>query len=132
MTDKIVVLSTCASEEEAGRLANLLLERRLAACVNILPSVKSVYRWKGEIESAPECLLIIKSARAQFDALRAALESAHSYELPEALALPVIDGSPAYLEWLAGSLQAEAESDGRAEPDGNPQVEVESSPGTQS
>src|ERR1700722_14289144 len=105
MTDKIVVLSTCASEEEADRLARMLVERRLAGCVNVLPNMRSVYRWKGEIESASECLLIIKSSRAQFDPLRAALEGAHSYELPEALALQVVDGSPAYLEWLESSMR---------------------------
>ena len=107
MTDKIVVLSTCASEEEAGRLASMLVERRLAACVNILPGVRSVYWWKGAVESAAECLLLIKSSRAQFDSLRAALEGAHSYELPEALALPVIDGSLAYLEWVEASLRTQ-------------------------
>jgi periplasmic divalent cation tolerance protein len=107
MTDKIVVLSTCGSEEEADRLSRLLVERRLAACVNILPNMRSVYRWNGAIESANECLLVIKSSRALFDQLRSALESAHSYELPEALALTVIDGSPAYLKWLDASLQVE-------------------------
>jgi len=107
MTDKIVVLSTCASEEEADRLSRMLVERRLAACVNVLPNMRSVYRWNGAIESAVECLLVIKSSRAQFDSLRAALEAAHSYELPEALALPVIDGSPAYLEWLEAGLRTE-------------------------
>lgn len=107
MTDKIVVLSTCGSEEEADRIAKVLIERRLAACVNVLPHIRSMYRWKGEIESAAECLLLIKSSRAQFDSLRAALEAAHSYELPEAIALTVIDASPAYLDWLGSSLRSE-------------------------
>ncbi len=107
MTDKIVVLSTCASSEDADRLARMLVEQRLAACVNVLPNMRSVYRWKGEIESAEECLLVIKSSRAHFTPLRLALEAAHSYELPEALALPVVDGSPLYLEWLEGSLRTE-------------------------
>jgi periplasmic divalent cation tolerance protein len=107
MTDKIVVLSTCASGEEADRLSRMLVERRLAACVNVLPNMRSVYRWNGGIESSSECLLVIKSSRGQFDSLRAALESAHSYELPEALALQVVDGSPAYLEWLDASLRTE-------------------------
>ncbi len=107
MTDKIVVLSTCGSEEEAGRIASVLVERRLAACVNLLPNMRSVYRWKGAVESAAECLLVIKSSRDRFEALRAALEAAHSYELPEALALTVVDGSPAYLEWLDASLRIE-------------------------
>lgn len=105
MTDKIVVLSTCGSEEEADRIARLLVERRLAACVNVLPNIRSVYHWKGAVETASECLLLIKSSRAQFEALRTALEGAHSYELPEALALSVVDGSPAYLEWLDSSLR---------------------------
>jgi periplasmic divalent cation tolerance protein len=73
----------------------------------VLSNMRSVYRWNGGIESAIECLLVIKSSRGQFDALRAALEAAHSYELPEALALPVIDASPAYLEWLDVSLRTE-------------------------
>ena len=107
MTDKIVVLSTCASEEEADRLARLLVERRLAACVNIVRGMRSVYRWKGEIESAEECLLIIKSSRANFEGLRTALEAAHSYELPETLALSVVEGSPTYLAWLDSSLGTE-------------------------
>jgi periplasmic divalent cation tolerance protein len=107
MTDKIVVLSTCASEEEAERLARMLVERRLAACVNVLPNMRSVYRWNGAIESAAECLLVIKSSRARFESLRQAIEAAHSYELPETLALPVIDASPTYLEWLEAGLRTE-------------------------
>jgi periplasmic divalent cation tolerance protein len=104
MTDKIVVLSTCGSAEEGDRIARALVERRLAACVNVLPNIRSVYRWKGAIEASGECLLVIKSSRSQFDPLRAALEAAHSYELPEALALSVVDGSPGYLEWLETNL----------------------------
>lgn len=100
MTDKIVVLSTCGSEEEARRLAHVLIERRLAACVNITAPVTSVYRWKGSVEEAQEWQLIIKSRRELFEQLRAALELAHSYELPEVLAVQVIDGSPNYLAWV--------------------------------
>ena len=69
MTDKIVVLSTCAGEEEAERLARLLIEGRLAACVGIVPRVRSFYRWKGAVESSGECLLIVKSSRGLFDRL---------------------------------------------------------------
>jgi periplasmic divalent cation tolerance protein len=105
MTDKIVVVSTCASEEEAERIARLLVEERLAACVNIIPGVRSIYRWQGAVESAGEWLLVVKSTRALFDSLRIALEKAHSYELPEAIALPVLDGSPTYLNWIDGSLR---------------------------
>lgn len=104
MTDKIVVFSTCATEEEAGRLARLLVEGRLAACVSVVPRVRSYYRWKGAVESADEFLLIVKSSRALFEPLRAALEAAHSYEVPEAIALPVVDGAPNYLRWMGENL----------------------------
>ena len=104
MTDKIVVLSTCASEDEAGRLANLIVEKRLAACVSVIPRIHSHYRWQGKVESAEEWLLIMKSSRELFASLRAELEKAHSYEVPEILALPVVDGSGNYLNWLENNL----------------------------
>jgi periplasmic divalent cation tolerance protein len=110
MTDKIVVLSTCASEEEAERLARLLVEQRLAACVNVVPGIRSYYRWKGAVEAAGECLLIVKSSRDLFGSLTAALEKAHSYEVPEALAIPVVDGAANYLNWLGANLRLQ---DGR-------------------
>ena len=100
MTDKIVVFTTCGSEEEARKLAAALVEKRMAACVNITAPVTSVYRWKGSVEEAKEWMLIIKSRRERFDELRMVLESAHSYELPEVLAIPVVDGSPNYLAWV--------------------------------
>jgi periplasmic divalent cation tolerance protein len=100
MTDKIVVFSTCGSQEEARQLAGTLIEKRLAACINITAPITSVYRWKGAVEEANEWLLIIKSRREHFDGIRAALEAAHSYELPEVLAIPVLEGSPNYLAWL--------------------------------
>ena len=104
MTDKIVVLSTCADEEEAARLARALVEARLAACVSVVPSVKSFYRWKGAVESSAECLLVIKSSRELFGPLRAALAGLHSYEVPEVIALPIVDGAPSYLEWLDANI----------------------------
>lgn len=100
MTNKIVVFTTCGSEEEARKLATALIEKHIAACVNISPPVTSVYRWKGSVEQAQEWLLIIKSRRERFEELRVVLESAHSYELPEVLAIQVVDGSPNYLEWV--------------------------------
>lgn len=100
MTDKIVVLSTCESAEQAGKLARTLVEQRLAACVNILPGMRSVYRWKGAIEDTGEFLLLIKSRRDLFDRLRQAIEKEHSYEVPEVIALPIIEGAANYLEWL--------------------------------
>ena len=116
MTDKIVVLNTCGSEAEAERLARLLVDRRLAACVSILPRLRSFYRWNGVVESEEEWLLLIKSSRPLFEALRAALESGHSYEVPEVLALPVVDGAAAYLDWLQASLEASPAVDSTADP----------------
>jgi periplasmic divalent cation tolerance protein len=107
MTDKIVILSTCATEEEAERLARALLDAHLAGCVNVVPRMRSFYRWKGRIEDSAECLLIVKSSRALFPALRAALENAHSYDVPEILALPILDGAPNYLNWLQENLESE-------------------------
>jgi periplasmic divalent cation tolerance protein len=107
MTDQIVVLSTCSSAEEAERLARMLVDRRLAACVSVVPGVQSYYRWQGAIESAAEWLLLAKSSRDLFPALSAALEQAHSYELPEVLALPVVEGAANYLNWLASNLRGE-------------------------
>ncbi len=104
MTDKIVVLSTCATEEEAGRIARLLVDGRLAACVNVVPGLRSYYRWKGAVENSDEFLLVIKSARGLFGALSSALEKAHSYEVPEVIALPIVDGSAGYLGWLDENL----------------------------
>jgi periplasmic divalent cation tolerance protein len=106
MTDKIVVLNTCASEAEAERIARHLIEQHLAACVNIVAPVRSFYRWQGAVTDAAEWLLVIKTSRTLFARLRVALESSHSYELPEVLALPVIEGSPNYLSWIDGELKA--------------------------
>jgi periplasmic divalent cation tolerance protein len=107
MTNKIVVFSTCGSAEEAERLARELLEAQLAACVNVIPQIQSFYHWQGKIEHSSEWLLVVKTSRELFDALRVKLESAHSYELPEVLAVPVIDGSPTYLAWLEAELKTE-------------------------
>jgi len=104
MTDKIVVLTTCATAEEAGKIARALVSKRLAACVNVLPSVRSIYRWKGEMEEAQETQLVIKSSRGLFDAVRAEIEKLHSYEVAEVIALPIVDGSDGYLEWLGREL----------------------------
>lgn len=106
MTDKIVVLSTCDSPEQASALARQLIESRLAACVNIVPGVRSIYRWKGEIEDATEWQLVIKSRRDLFEKLRETLAAMHSYEVPEVIAFPIVDGSPGYLDWLDRELPA--------------------------
>lgn len=104
MTDKIVVLSSCATEEEAAKLARMLVEARVAACVTMVPGARSVYRWQGAIESAAECLLIIKSSRQLFEPLRKALEEAHAYDVPEVLAVPVVEGAANYMNWLEAQL----------------------------
>lgn len=109
MTNKIVVLSTCADEKEAEKIARALLDERLAACINVVSGVRSLYRWKGAVEGASECLLLIKSSRELFPALSAAIRKAHSYEVPEVLALPVVEGADNYLSWLDGSLRSEAQ-----------------------
>ena|ERR1017187_7506838 len=106
MTDKIVVLSTCATEADAERLARALVAARLAACVNVVPGVRSFYRWKGEIESSAEFLLIVKTSRELFPALSAEFAKLHPYEVPELLALPVVDGAADYLSWLHANLRA--------------------------
>jgi periplasmic divalent cation tolerance protein len=105
MTEKIVVLSTCGSEEEAVRIAKRLVEGRVAACVNLIPRIRSIYRWEGKVEDATEWMLLIKTSRERYDALAIVLEAAHSYELPEVLALPVIAGSANYLAWLDAELK---------------------------
>ncbi|MEN6602733.1 MAG: divalent-cation tolerance protein CutA [Bryobacteraceae bacterium] len=107
MTDKIVVFSTCANAEEAARIARHLVENHLAACVNIVPEIHSVYRWKGAVEEATECMLIIKSKRDLAERLSAEIAGMHSYQVPEVIALPIIDGASSYLNWLDHELSRE-------------------------
>ena len=104
MTDKRIVLSTAGSEEEARKIAQALVERRLAACVNIVGPIQSVYRWKGAVESAPEHLLIIKTTAAAFPRVRDAIRELHSYELPECVMLQIEAGSEDYLKWMGESV----------------------------
>ena len=95
-----IVLTACPDKACAERIARALVEEGLAACVNILPPMRSIYRWKGKIEDASEQLLVIKSAVAHFPAIRDRLRSLHPYELPEIIAVPIADGLPEYLAWL--------------------------------
>lgn len=104
MTDKIVVLCTCSTSEEARRVAGALIEKRLAACVNLLPPMRSIYHWKGAVEEAEETLLVIKSSRPLFERLRSEIAKIHSYEEPEVVALPIVDGSESYLAWMDREL----------------------------
>jgi len=105
MTDKRLVLTTCGSVEEARRIAHALVDRRLAACVNIVPQVESVYRWQGEVETGAEWLLIIKTTVEAFERVREALSGLHSYELPECIEIGIEDGSAEYLEWIGESVR---------------------------
>lgn len=106
MSDKKIVLTTAGSREEAEKIAQALVERRLAACANIVGPIHSVYRWQGKVESAAEHLLIIKTTAALFDAVSKAIRELHSYELPECIQLPIEDGSAEYLEWIENSVAA--------------------------
>ncbi|SRR6266478_7980323 len=104
MTDKLLVLSTAGSESEARKIAETLVERRLAACVNIVPRVQSVYRWEGRVEHADEYLLLIKTGREREEQVYAAIRELHSYEVPECVAIQVEGGSAEYLKWISDSI----------------------------
>jgi periplasmic divalent cation tolerance protein len=108
MSDAVLVLTTVPSAEVGERIARALVEARLAACVNVLPAMLSVYRWKGEVQQETEHQLVIKTARRRLAALQEQLDQLHPYDLPEFLVLPVEDGDPAYLSWVL----AEADADG--------------------
>ena len=105
MTDKIVIFSSCPSAEEAEKVARGLVEKRLAACVTLIPGARSIYRWKGEIEEADEYVLLIKSCRGLFPRLKEELAALHSYEVPEILAVPVVEGASAYIDWIDKELK---------------------------
>lgn len=98
------MLTTTATREEAQRLARTVLERRLAACVQVVGPVESQYWWKGVVERSEEWLCIIKTTRRAYPALERAVTEAHPYEVPEITALPVVEGSTAYLAWIAAEV----------------------------
>ena len=100
MVESIVVLVTSGSEEEAIKIANSLVEEGLAACVNIISPVRSIYRWEGKIWDEKEWLLIIKTQQKRFEELERKVKSLHSYSVPEIIALPVVEGFAPYLKWL--------------------------------
>ncbi|HSZ61675.1 MAG TPA: divalent-cation tolerance protein CutA [Terriglobales bacterium] len=105
MTDKRLILTTCGSLEEARSIAHALVERQLAACVNIIPQIESVYRWKDEVETSTEWLLLIKTTAEAVDRTREALTELHSYEIPECIEIAIEAGSPAYLDWIGESVR---------------------------
>jgi periplasmic divalent cation tolerance protein len=101
----VLVLTTLGASADAAAFARALVEERLAACVNILPEVTSVYRWKNAVEQDREQLLVIKTTRDRLDALQARLHQLHPYEVPECLVIPAVGGSAAYLGWVEESVQ---------------------------
>ncbi|MGB6820985.1 MAG: divalent-cation tolerance protein CutA [Candidatus Acidiferrales bacterium] len=105
MTDKIVVMVTCASQSEAKKIARAVVKARLAACANVMVSpVLSIYRWKGKVETAKEVLLLVKSTRKRFSGLEREIRRLHSYDTPEIIAVALVDGSKAYLQWIEESV----------------------------
>lgn len=110
MAETRIVLTTVGNEQAAEKLASELVERRLAACVNLVGPIESVYRWKGKIQGDKEYLLIIKTTAEQASRLQAAFKDLHPYELPEQVELAVEGGSEAYLAWIAGWVQGEQDS----------------------
>lgn len=104
MANARIVLTTAGSQEEARKIARGLVERRLAACVNIVPQIESVYRWLDKIETAEEWLLLIKTQAGSFEQVCAAVKELHTYDLPECVMLEVAAGSQEYLKWIAESV----------------------------
>ena len=96
----LVVLVTAPSAEKAAELGRVLVSERVAACANVLPGIRSIYWWEGKVQDEPEVLLLLKTARTRFDALRDRVLALHPYQLPEVIALPVEAGSTKYLEWI--------------------------------
>ena len=105
MTDKKIILSTTGSREEAQKIARALVEAKLAACVNLVGPIESIYRWQGTVESSEEFLLVIKTTGAACERVRELIRTLHSYELPECVQLSIEDGLPRYLEWIGESVE---------------------------
>ena len=107
-SEVLLVLCTCPDEETGNRIAETLVVERLAACVNRLPGLLSIYQWQGKLERDTETLLLLKTTNARFDALRARLRALHPYDLPEIIAIPVTRGLPEYLRWVSTCTSADA------------------------
>lgn len=106
MSNHILVFTTAGSQEEARRIAHALVERRLAACVNIVPRIESIYRWQGNVEQAQEWLLLIKTTASRFESVRDVIKELHSYDLPECICISIEEGSGEYLNWIAESVKS--------------------------
>jgi periplasmic divalent cation tolerance protein len=105
VTDAIVVLVTAPGADEAARIARAVVEERLAACGNVVPGLRSIYRWQGAVQEDAEALLVLKTTRDRFEALRARVLALHPYEVPEVIALPIEAGSAPYLAWIAAETK---------------------------
>ena len=105
MIEFVLVMVTCSSQEEAEEIGNSLVEKRLTACVNVLPEIKSIFHWKGKISKEKEVLLIVKSKLDLFELIRNEVKDLHSYEVPEIIALPIKAGSEEYLNWIKKETQ---------------------------
>ena len=114
MDQVLLVLTNLPDADSAQSLARLLVHSRLAACVNLMPGVQSVYRWQGAIEQANEITLLIKTTRSHYAQLQQAIITHHPYDVPEVIALPVSDGHPTYLHWVASETSSDSSSDGHA------------------
>jgi periplasmic divalent cation tolerance protein len=105
MEKEIVIFITASNEDEAARIAHSLVEARLAACANIVNNIRSIYKWKGSVQDDTEVLMIVKTRKSLFSAISVKVRELHSYDVPEIIALPIIDGSPDYLNWLKESTE---------------------------
>ena len=110
MSEHLIALCTVPDRQTADRIAETLVEERLAACVNIVPGLTSVYRWQGEVSRDDELLLVIKTVGGQFSTLEAAIHRLHPYELPEIVAVPIVTGSSRYLAWITDNTGPAATS----------------------
>jgi periplasmic divalent cation tolerance protein len=104
MTDKVVVFVTSGKAKEAKKIATALVDKRLAACVNVVPRVRSYFRWEGKVQNETEHLLVIKSSRGRFTELRKEIERLHTYTVPEIICVPIVEGADPYMNWLDESL----------------------------
>ena len=111
MTDKVVIMVTASSRRECRKIARRLIEEKLAACVSITQPIQSVYRWEGKVEQSKEFLMFIKTNRDLFPQIKAEIALIHSYHTPEIICLPIIDGSPNYLQWISDSVQPSPEAE---------------------
>ena len=109
MTDNVVIMVTASSRRECRKIARRLIDEKLAACVNITQPVQSMYRWEGKVEQSKEFLMLIKTRRDVFPQVMTEISLVHSYHTPEIICLPIIDGSPNYLQWISDSVRPAAE-----------------------